>query len=93
MLTLSASSMIVDAISGGRGNTAGVRELSEAEVLKHQIAEAKIAARAAAAHERGLVAWLVRHNLLSHRPVHELETGNLTSWSEPKLQTSTISTD
>jgi hypothetical protein len=88
MIALSASAMIVDAISGGRRHRAGTEEVSEAEVLQHQIAEAKIAAGVASAHQHGLIAWLVRHNPLSHRPAPEAETGHAINWSGPKSQTS-----
>lgn len=79
MIPFSASVMIVEAISGGRGHFAGTGEMSEAEVLQRQIAEARISARAASAHQRGLVAWLARHNPFS---------GKATNSSEPKLQSS-----
>lgn len=77
MIPFSASVMIVEAISGGRGHFAGTGEMSEAEVLQRQIAEARISARAASAHQRGLVAWLARHNPLSGKQFVGAETAVL----------------
>jgi hypothetical protein len=87
MIMLSASAMIVEVISSGRIRPAGGAEMSEAEVLQHQIAEARIAARAAPAHRHGLVPWLVRHSPFSHRPAPGADKGQATNWSEPALQT------